>query len=142
MQILKLMGKRASFCRIFTKRPHIVRTKTILHKLGNRRLNFADIPRFADIALHNAKRLFTLRRNPAQHKALARIIQNRSVISSCLLKNPVRKPSETQHINIHNALIGVQFHKLKLRLHRKLVRHYNQIIDLRIFQGLLNHSLI
>ena len=45
--------------------------------------------------------------NLAEHQTLSRIVQDRLVLVSYLLQNPVAEPAKAEHVNIHNGMVGV-----------------------------------
>ena len=67
-----------------------------------------------------------------QHKALSRVIQNRQLLPSYLLHNPVIQTAKAQHINVQNSSCPVHQHKILLGLHGKLIRYNDQEILLFI----------
>ena len=83
-----------------------------------------------------------LPRNFPENKALSRIVQHRPLVRSHLFNNPVGKPPEAEHIYIHNPFTGMHRHQVHLRLHRKLIRHNDQEIPIRLFPGALNDFFV
>ncbi len=132
MQILQLAGKRTSPGGIRTQFFNLLRAEAVLHKLGQCGFYLADIPGFSDITLHDTQIILNACRDTAQHQALTGVVEHGPVVAAHLLKDAVRQPAETEHVDIHDPLIRMLPDHLELCLHRKLIRHDDQIIHARV----------
>ena len=101
-----------------------------------------DVAYLLNIPLHDTKVIFQSCRYFTQYETLTCIIQYWLIIASYLFKDTVRKPSEAQYINIHDTASGVAVHHVQLGLHSELIRHYNQVVPVRILHCLGNDVFI
>ena len=117
---------------------HLRGADAILHKFRYGGLHLMDIPDFIQIFPDNRHLLLQRSRHLPQHQALSGIVQNGLTSIAGFLKNTVGKPSEAQHVNIHNRMARMLHHKVHLGLHGELVGHDQQIVFLRAADGFLN----
>ena len=101
-----------------------------------------DVACLIQVAADDRRLPLQLPRNPAQHQALAGIIKHWPLIRPHLFKNTVGKPSEAEYVNVHDPLLRMHHHQILLRLHRKLIRHDDQEIPIRLLLRPRNDFLI
>ena len=140
--ILQLIMKIALRFQPFHKLIQLFKPDPILGELRDYRLHLTDIALLFQIPPQYLQLVFIVSRNFTQNKILPLIIQNPFGILPGLLKDPVRQPPEAQNINIHDSMPGMQCTQILLRLHRKLLGHQYQIIQVRVIHRIFNHLLI
>ena len=75
----------------------------------------------------------------AQKQTFARIIQYRHLLPPAFCQNTMGEPSKAQDVDIHDPVSGMLSDHIHLRLHRKLVRHQNKKIPLRLSLSPFDH---
>ena len=94
------------------------------------------------MAAVKAQVLFAGAHHPAQNHGFSHIVQHRRKMHVQLVKHPVSQALKTDHINIHHAVFGMKPDHLPLGLHGKLLRHNDQIAEIRLLYGAADCLLI
>ena len=80
-----------------------LRPDIILHKLGDQGFYFIKYTGFFHLTAKIGKGILKTRSDFTQDHGFSHIGQKIQIITTCLLKNPVGKPQETQNIDIQDS---------------------------------------